>query len=119
MLSNILRKPHVKKNFGSLSRGQKGQNPPHSSDLEKKSKFSKKNCFAFFCELNHSEQENQKTKKGKKFSLLTFDIPDTWKKNQNFQKTKFLIFFSISILMILILNFHFTRFRFRYIYGLR
>ena len=58
-LPKIYRKPHVKKNFGSLSRGQKGQNPPHSLDLEKKSNFSKKN-FAFFCELNHSEQENEK-----------------------------------------------------------
>ena len=51
-----------KKNFGSLSRGQKGQNgqnPPHSGDLEKNQIFQKK-IFAFFCELNHSEQENQK-----------------------------------------------------------
>ena len=37
-----------KKNFGSLSRGQKGQNPPHSSDLEKKSKFKKKIFFELF-----------------------------------------------------------------------
>ena len=56
-----------KKNFGSLSRGQKGQNPPHSSDLEKKIKIFNKQKIAFFCELSHSEQENQK-KKLEKFS---------------------------------------------------
>ena len=55
-----------KRNFGSLSRGQKGQNPPHSLDLEKKSKFSKK-MFCFFCELSHSEQENKKIKIWKHF----------------------------------------------------
>ena len=66
--------------------------------------------FAFFCELSHSEQENQKKKFGKIFSLLTFNIPETQKKNQNFE-----FFFSISILMILMLinfNFHFTNFEF-------
>ena len=88
MLCNIQRKPHIKKNFGSLSRGQKGQNPPHSSDLEKNQNFQNF-IFAFFCELNHSEQENQKKNFGKFFSLLTLNIPDTQKKNQNFQKKNF------------------------------
>ena len=45
--------------LSSGQKGQNGQNPPHSGDLEKKSNFSKI-FFAFFCELNHSEQENQK-----------------------------------------------------------
>ena len=88
MLSNIQRKPHIKKNFGSLSRGQKGQNPPHSLDLEKKSKFSKKNLL-FFCELNHSEQENEKKKLR---SLLTLNI--------------------LMILILTIFNFQFTCFCF-------
>ena len=46
MLSIIQRKLHVKKKFGYLSRGQKGQNPPHSSDLEKNQKFQKNFFFS-------------------------------------------------------------------------
>ena len=83
-----------------LSPGVKKGKIPHIPQTQKKNQIFQKNIFAFFCELNHSEQENQKKKFGTFFSHVTLNIPET---------------FSISILMILILtifNFQFTCFCF-------
>ena len=71
-----------------LSPGVKKGKIPHIPQTQNYF-FFKKIIFAFFCELSHSEQENQKKKFGKIFSLLTFNIPETQKKNQNFEKKKF------------------------------
>ena len=118
MLQNFQRKPHIVKNTRLPKKGEKGGK--WEGQFDKNFQIFQKKFFAYFCELNHSEQENQKKNFGKILSLLTLNIPDTQKKNQNFQKKNISdFFFPFSILMILILTnfkFHFTRFRFLLVY---
>ena len=80
-------KTPYQKNFGSLSRGQKGQNPPHSLDLEKKIKFSK-NFFPFF--LRIESFWTRKSNKNFWNIFLPSDLKHSWHLEK---KSKFSNFF--------------------------